>query len=71
MTIANAQLTSMLKRLSDSIINQTIGSSDQINTAGPWNSASGFLVLYKVATKSVQTIQNLKFLADPPHKIWE
>ncbi len=37
---------------------------------GPCNSASGF-VLYQYAIKSIQNNQNLKFSADPSHKIWE
>ena len=38
---------------------------------GPCNSASGFVVLQQVATKSIQNNQSLNFSADPSHKIWE
>ena len=59
----------MLTILSDSIINQTIGSSVQINRS--LQLCFRFLVCYQFATKSVQNNQNLKFSADPSHKIWE
>ena len=59
---------SMLKILSDPIINHAAGSFAKINT-GPCNSASGFLVFYHFATKSLQNNKNLQFSADPPHKM--
>ena len=59
----------MLKILSDRIINQTIGSSVKINRSLQlWFRISFF---FQFTTKSIQNKQNLKFLADLWHKIWE
>ena len=51
--------TSMLKILSDPIINHTIGRNQVIATL-----TSEFLVFYHFATKSIQNNQNFKFSAD-------
>ncbi len=70
MCIANAPSTSMLKIFSDLIINYTIGSSAKINKSLQFcfRISCFFMILpanqYKVPP-------NLKFLADPPQKIWE
>ena len=67
MFIANAQLTSMLKILSDPIINHTIRSST-INTQVLATLLHDLLVFYHFATKSIQNNQNLQFSVGPPHK---
>ena len=36
-----------------------------------WETASEFLVFYDFVTKSIQNHQNLEFLTDPSHKMWE
>ena len=59
-----ALLTSMMKILSDPIINQAIGSPvNKLVLAKPCNSASGLLVFYQFATNSIQNNQNLNFSA--------
>ena len=67
--IANVPLTPMVKILSDLIINQTIGSSVQVNRSLQlcFRISCFLTVCHQINTNN----QNLKFLADPPHKIWE
>ncbi len=52
-------------------INQIIGSSVQINGCSQ-PCFTGFLVLLSIYHQvNTDNMQNLKFLGDPPHKIWE
>ena len=37
----------------------------------PCNSCSGFLVFYDFATRSIENNKNVRFSANPPHKMWE
>ena len=68
---ANAPLASVLKTLSDPIINHIIGNFAKVNKS--LHSASGFFFIFMTFfPKSLQNDQNLKFAAVPQsHKMWE
>ena len=67
MTSRSIALTSMLKILSELVINPIV-SFAKIKFM---QLCFRMFVFYDFFTKSIQNDQNLKFPAYPPHKMWE